>query len=188
MNESQSILQLCRRLWRHISLKKRSNFGLLFVLMIVVSLAEVISIGALIPFLGVLTSPEFIFNEPQLKPILDYLGILQMDQIVLPVTVGFVIAIVIAGSLRLVFLWASTRLSFSTGAELGNGIYRKTLFQPYQVHISRNSSEVISGIITKSTMVIVNILLPVLSLIGSVVMIVAIMSMLILISPFISII
>ena len=156
--------------------------------MIVVSLAEVISIGALIPFLGVLTSPEFIFNEPQLKPILDYLGILQMDQIVLPVTVGFVIAIVIAGSLRLVFLWASTRLSFSTGAELGNGIYRKTLFQPYQVHISRNSSEVISGIITKSTMVIVNILLPVLSLIGSVVMIVAIMSMLILISPFISII
>ena len=45
--------QLLRRLWVHITPLRRGQLGLLFVVMILASFAEVVSIGAVVPFLGV---------------------------------------------------------------------------------------------------------------------------------------
>jgi hypothetical protein len=39
----------------------------------------------------------------------------------------------------------SVRIAYATGADLSVSIYRRTLYQPYAVHIARNSSQVISG-------------------------------------------
>jgi ATP-binding cassette subfamily B protein len=46
-------------------------------------------------------------------------------------------------------LWISTRIAFATGADLSVEVYRRTLYQPYWVHVASNSSEVISGITGK---------------------------------------
>ena len=43
----------------------------------------------------------------------------------------------------------SIRLAFATGADLGIDVYRRTLYQPYRVHVALNSSEVISVITSK---------------------------------------
>ena len=61
-----SLLTLLRRLWWHISPRRRAQFGLLFLVMILASSAEVLSIGAVLPFLGALTAPERIFVHPML--------------------------------------------------------------------------------------------------------------------------
>ena len=65
---------------------------------------------------------------------------------------------------------ASTRLSFATGADLSISIYRRTLYQPYSVHVSRNSSQVISGISGKANTVIYATIVPALTLISSSIM------------------
>jgi len=78
------------------------------------------------------------------------LGLTQPEQLLLPLTIAFGAAAVIAGVMRLLLLWANTRLSFATGADLGISIYRRTLYQPYAVHVARNSSEVIGGISGKA--------------------------------------
>jgi ATP-binding cassette subfamily B protein len=74
--------------------------------------------------------------------------------LLLPLTIVFSAAALIAGAMRLLLLWASTRLSFATGADLSISIYRRTLYQPYAVHCARNSSEVIDGISSKTSVVI----------------------------------
>jgi len=76
-----------------------------------------------------------------------------------------------------------TRLSFATGADLSLNIYRRTLYQAYEVHVSRNSSEVINGIITKTGTVIGGVISPILSLISSIVLFVGIMGALFAINP-----
>jgi ATP-binding cassette subfamily B protein len=53
-----------------------------------------------------------------------------------------------------------------TGADLGAEIYKRTLYQPYIVHIGRNSSEVIDGI-NKAHGVITTTIVPILTLISS---------------------
>ena len=150
MQTNQSITQLLHRLWYHISPRRRGQFALLLVLMLFASFAEILSIGAVLPFLGALTAPERVFEHAAAQTIIQVLGLKTPAQLLLPLTIAFAVAALIAGTMRLLLLWASTRLSFATGADLSISIYRRTLYQPYAVHCARNSSEVINGISSKT--------------------------------------
>jgi ATP-binding cassette, subfamily B, bacterial PglK len=183
VQHNQSIVQLLDRLWHHISPRRRRQFWLLLALMLLASFAEIISIGAVLPLLGVLTAPERIFEHGATQSIIKTLGLTQPEQLLLPLTIAFGATALIAGAMRLLLLWASTRLSFATGADLGISIYRRTLYQPYAVHCARNSSEVISGISGKANSVIYSIILPVLTLISSSVMLIVILIALLSVEP-----
>jgi ABC-type multidrug transport system fused ATPase/permease subunit len=148
------IITMLKRLWLHISSRRRAQLGLLMFLMLLASFAEILSIGTVLPFLGVLTSPERIFELPVAQPLIQALKLTEPAQLLLPLTIAFGMAALIAGAMRLLLLWANTRISFSTGADLSTSIYRRTLYQPYAVHCARNSSEVINSISIKTGSVI----------------------------------
>ena len=186
MCSKESITALLNRLWRHISPRRRRQFTLLLTLMLLTSFAEILSIGAVLPFLGVLTAPERIFEASLTQPIIQALELTEPKQLLLPLTIAFGLAALIAGTMRLLLLWASTRLSFATGADLSINIYRRTLYQSYAVHCSRNSSEVINGISGKANGVIYSVIVPVLTLISSSVMLVAILIALLMVQPVIA--
>jgi ATP-binding cassette subfamily B protein len=80
-------------------------------------------------------------------------------------------------------LWAGMRLGLSSGSDLSIELYRRTLYQPYQVHLARNSSEVIAGITQKVNGVAFGVLQPVLVLASSMVLLVAVLAMLVAIDP-----
>ena len=151
--------------------------------MFAASFAEILSIGAVLPFLAVLTNPDRIFQLPVVRPLINFLGFSSPDQLLLPLTIVFAFAALISGAMRLLLLWASTRISFAIGADLSINIYRRTLYQPYAVHASRNSSEIISGISVKASSVIGYIITPSLTLISSAIMLVVILLALISIDP-----
>jgi ATP-binding cassette subfamily B protein len=111
---------------------------------------------------------------------------LSPEQLLLPLTVTFALAALIAGAMRLLLIWASTRLSFAAGSDLSSGIYYRTLYQSYAVHTSRNSSEIIDGITVKVNAVIYSVIVPILTFISSCVVLVAIVIALLSISPEIS--
>ncbi len=186
MQTTQPITRLLNRLWHHISSRRRSQFGLLLVLMILASFAEILSIGAVLPFLGVLTAPERVFEHPVAQPFVQILRLTKPEQLLLPLTISFGFAVFMAGAMRLLLLWACTRLSFATGADLSISIYRRTLYQPYAVHVARNSSEVINGISTKANGVIYSVILPVFTLLSASVMLVAILSAILSVNPVIA--
>jgi ABC-type multidrug transport system fused ATPase/permease subunit len=181
----QSITTLLTRLWHHVSPRRRGQFGLLLVLMLLASFAEILSIGAVLPFLGVLTAPERIFELPVAQPVIQALNLTEPKQLLLPLTVTFGAAALIAGAMRLLLLWASTRLSYATGADLSISIYRRTLYQPYAVHCARNSSEVINGISGKTSGVIYVITM-VLTLISSAALLITILIALLSVNPLIA--
>lgn len=144
-----SFFSLIARLWRHLSNRRRKQFFLALLLMGLGAFAEVLSLGAVIPFLGALVSPEKAFHQPIVLEMANYFGVFEPVGMVLPLTVAFVFFSVLAGALRLAILWVSTRLSFSAGVDLSFEVYRRTLYQPYRVHVARNSSEVVSAIANK---------------------------------------
>ena len=145
-----NLSQLFHRLWIHIDPKRRWQLGLLFILMVLASLAEVVSIGAVLPFLGALTAPDQIFFHPMAQPLIEALNLSEPKQLLLPLTIIFVLGALLSGFMRVVLLWVLTRLSHAIGADLSISIYRRTLYQPYSVHVMRNTSEVISGISKKN--------------------------------------
>ncbi|NTW99523.1 MAG: ABC transporter ATP-binding protein, partial [Geobacteraceae bacterium] len=154
--------------------------------MIIASFSEIISIGAVLPFLAVLTDPNRIFKHQLAQPLIHGLGITSPNQLLLPLTIGFAIAVLMAGAVRLLLLWTSTRLSFATGADFGISIYRRTLYQPYDIHVMRNSSEVIDGISGKARGVIYNIIVPLLTFISNIIILITILIVLLTIAPVIA--
>jgi ATP-binding cassette, subfamily B, bacterial PglK len=185
MRHPQSLFQLLRRLWPHLDPRRRIQLGVLFVLMILASLAEVISIGAVLPFLGVLTNPEPIFRLPYLQGMIQSLGLTQARQLLLPLTVVFAGAAIVSAVMRFVLLWAQTRLSHAIGADFSISIYRRTLYQPYAVHLARNSSEVIAGISAKANGLVNGTILPILAIVSSLLMLVSVVAALTVIEPLI---
>lgn len=184
-NNRRSVLNLLRQLWLCIEPRRRLQLGFLLVLMIFASLLEILSIGTVLPFIGALTAPERIFNLPYAQPLIRALMLSEASQLLLPLTVIFCMATVAAGSVRLSLLWASSRLSFAIGSDLSLEIYKRTLYQPYAIHCSRNSSEVINGISYKvnSVIDIINMLL---ALISSMVVIAGILFALLTVDPLIA--
>ncbi len=172
------------RLWRHLSRRRQRQFGLLMGLMLVSAFAEVVSLGAVLPFLGILVAPDRVFNHPIVADVALAWGITSADQLVLPLTVAFAAAALIAGAIRMLLLWVSTRLANACGADLSIEAYRGTLYQPYWVHVARNSSTVLSGIGKVNSAV--NVLSHLLTLVSSTVLLVAIMLALIAIDPMVA--
>lgn len=179
-------LNLLIRLWQQLSQRRQVQFVFVICLMLVSAFAEVVSLGSVLPFLGILVSPDRVFSHPIIAERALAWGITSADKLVLPLTVAFTAAALISGSIRILLLWVSNRLAFASGADLGIEVYRRTLYQPYHVHLARNSSEVISGITTKVNSVVFGVLLPMLTLLSSTLLFVAIVIALIAIDPWVA--
>lgn len=148
---------------------------MLFALILVGSIAEIVSIGSVLPFLTVLTIPDQLASNPTVAPLIAWLGITSPKDLLLPFTVLFAAATLFAGAVRICLVWASSRISFAAGSDLSNEIYRRTLYQPYAVHVSRNSSEVVASISNKISDVMYNVMTPALNLISALFMLTAIL-------------
>ena len=140
---------LLRRLWQHLTPRRKRQVALLAVLILLSALAETVSLGAVLPFLGILTSPQRVLNYPIVARFMRAWGITSADQLILPFAFAFALTAIVAGAFRMLVLWISTRIAFATGADLSSDVYRRTLYQPYRVHVASNSSDVISGITGK---------------------------------------
>ena len=179
--------KLIYRLWLQICSEQKRQFLYILLLMVLVSFFEIVNIGAVLPFLTVLTKPEILFLNPQLKAIMMSFGCIEPEQCLLPITVAFALTAIIAGGMRVFLLWATTRFALNTCAQISSDIYLRTLCQPYEVHIARNSSEIVNGVLSQTNSVIYDTVLPLMFLISSAIIATAILSTLIFYDPTIAI-
>lgn len=174
------------RLWKHFTPRRRTQVLILFFISVITSFAELLSIGALLPFLVVITNPATIFNNRFMQQIVLFFDFSKPSDLLLPITIFFCISVILSGIMRVSLLWMQTRLSHAIGTDFSLSIYKKTLHQPYHVHINRNSSEMISGIANKIHSVVYDSITPFFVLMGSVLITFTIITALVVIDPFIS--
>ena len=155
---------------------------LLLGLTVVTSFAEVISLSAVLPFIGIITQPDQVFAHSSMAGVFKAIGVKSGPELVLPLSIGFALAALFAGGLRLLLLWVSIRLGNAIGADLSIEIYRRTLYQPYDVHIARSSGEIISGI-TQKVGTATSVLISVVTVVTTTVLLIAILSTLLAIDP-----
>jgi ABC-type multidrug transport system fused ATPase/permease subunit len=143
MSKKPSTFNLLKILWSHLADEQRKSLLLLLLLMLFASLAEMLNVAAAMPFLLALTDPGKIYSSPMINPYLNVLGITGPSQILIPAAILFASITICANMLRLGSIWMGTRIYSSIGADLTFRAYLHTLRQPFLVHTSRNSSEVI---------------------------------------------
>lgn len=186
MASTKEILKLLLRLWRHLSRRRQRQFVALLGLVLASTFTEVVSLGAVVPFLAVLTAPERVFAHPVVAEIAQSWGATSADQLVLPLTIAFGLTALVAGAIRILLLWFSTRVAYASASDLSIDVYRRTLYQPYRVHLSRNSSQVISGVTNKVNEVAFGVLQSLPTFLSSLVLLGAILCTLVTINPLVA--
>lgn len=141
------------------------------------------NIGALVGFLTTLTSGREIFNYIPAE-ISERLNIASLDdrQILITFSIVFGFCLVLSNVLRLLLVWATTKITLNLGAELSVDAFRRSLYQPYSTHISRSTSEVINGI-TNTISATVSSISSVFGILGNLVMIFSIILTIFFINP-----
>ena len=77
------------RLWRHLSERRRRQFVMHMGLMVVSVITELVSLGAVLPFIAVLASPERVFRNRMIADVARSFGIDSGRELVLPLTIAF---------------------------------------------------------------------------------------------------
>jgi ATP-binding cassette, subfamily B, bacterial PglK len=174
-----------RRLWEFFTPKRKRSYFYLIFFMLAAALAELVSIGSVLPFLAVLTNPESVMNLPYIG---GYVNFEDPSELIFIATVTFASAAILSGIIRLLLLRRLTNLSFITGSEIATLAYSKAIQRSYSDHVQSNSSELISTITGKTHSAIFTTLIPVLTIISSTFIISIILSALIFFNPQIAII
>jgi ATP-binding cassette subfamily B protein len=156
--------------------------------MILSSLAEVLSLGAILPFLGILVNPnravEILMNLPfGLDAI--FLG-KSADQLLVFITVVFIFAIIFSGMVRILSQYVLIRFSHSIGADFSARMVRLTLYQPYIIHCSKNSGDFLNMLTVRVNETVYGVLVPTLTLVSSIFLGVAILMALFIIDPYVA--
>ena len=117
-NLKKSLTSSILELWRLLEKKRKVEFWIVLILMIVSSIVEIASIGLVVPFLAILTEPEAAFNHQYMQPFVKQFAITAPDQIVLPLALVFIFSVLMSSLIRTLLLFLSTRLSFVAGSNL----------------------------------------------------------------------
>ena len=137
-----------RGIWRHLTRRRRIQLLLLLFVMLLSGFAELVSLGSVVPFLAVLNDPELIWDHPVVVAFAEVLDLSNPSQLIIPSTLFFVLATLLASFVRLSNLWLNARLAAAIGSDLSCESYKRTLYQPFSVHMKRNSSKIISATTT----------------------------------------
>ena len=79
-------------IWRHLSPRRRIQLGFLISVMLISGLAELVSLGAVLPFLTALSNPELLWQEPLVQALSGQVGWTKPSQLLLPAILGFAAA------------------------------------------------------------------------------------------------
>ncbi|MBL1209492.1 ABC transporter ATP-binding protein [Geminocystis sp. GBBB08] len=164
---NRSLIGDLKELLRYLKPHRRFQLFFLLILMILSSLSEVVSLGAIFPFLSALSNANLLLNNSKIKPILNFFSISTSSQLVLTLAIAFIIAVIISSIIRILTINIQTHLAAKISGDLSCEIYRKTILQTYEFHVLSNSSDLISSVTEDTKQLTINILIPLVSAIST---------------------
>ena len=175
-DKSVTLNDLLVKTFNHISFKRKMSLIVLILLMVLSSFAEAISIGSVIPFIGMISNPLDIMENKYVLIISQSIGLNEKTDLIIFFTFFFIIAVLIAGLIRMTVLWLQIKLSHLIGLEFSIKIFKKTLNQEYEYHTNINSSELLAGITQKASHVVNSVLMPILNMVSSLLILIVILT------------
>ena len=179
-----SLRKLLRDLYSHISQRRKIQLFLLVFSFILSSFAETLSLAVIAPYLYYIVNPMKIYEFAPINNFFVFFKINQSNSsILLILTLIVVLSSLFAGAIRLMNLWLSNKVSFGIGSDISCLSYNNILYQDYEYHLSANSNNLIATLSNDVNIVIVSILSPIIQLIASLILVLAIAISLLILSP-----
>ena len=135
--EKVSTAETVRIVWNLFTRKDRVAFIRIVLMVIVGMFLETISLGIVVPIIGILTQDDYQQKYPF---IVDIFGELSREELISAVMVAMVLIYIVRSLFLFWSLWIQKGFSASVSGRLSQSLFAIYLRQPYMFHLQRNSS------------------------------------------------
>lgn len=152
-------------------------------MMILAAILETVGIGLIVPFVGIVTNPGFIQQQPILMYIYELFNFQSTNSFILFAVVGLLSIFVIKNVYLLFFFYAQCRVILNQQVKLSRNLLQEYLTKPYTFHLERNSSELLRNINTEVPKVFQGIIMSAFQLLTEFLIITCILILLLITAP-----
>ncbi len=125
---------------------RRRQFMLLVCLMVMGALADTFTLGAIVPFISIMSDPAAFTSSEIGGYVAPLVAGMTLETQMLLLTGIFITTLLVAGLLRAVITWSSGRFAMRVGQDLGNKVYSNIVRQDYSFHLNTSSSKLLAAV------------------------------------------
>ena len=125
--------------------------------------------------MDVLSNPEKILNDSNFDGVRNLISIDTNSELVLSISLLLVFIIGTSNLLRIFTIKFQNSLSATISTRISTQVYNNTIQQPYNFHINRNTSELISSVMEDTRQLYLNIIMPLILVISNSFLMIAIL-------------
>jgi ABC-type multidrug transport system fused ATPase/permease subunit len=171
-----------KALYRFLPPRRLREFRLVLILSGVAALADVVTIGALLPFLAIVAGEVGEDSHLFVRTAFEWLGGFDASTRFLLAAAALVGAAVVAALLKGLLFAISQRFVFRSCNDIGRQVLANTLAQPYSYHLATSSAELIATI-AKVRSITVRTVAPLIQIVSQLVTAAVVFAMLVAIEP-----
>jgi len=155
-----------KSIWSYVSVKDKKYFLLIILLTILVSLIELVGVGAIFPYLKTIINPEAAISK-----LSEYEIILEPNGLIIYLTVIFLTTILISAYLRIKVLKLNIKYANRIGVLFNEKVYEKLIYQDYLTTIKNGGNMYLNSILLYTDSMINGVLIPSFTIINSLLMV-----------------
>jgi ABC-type multidrug transport system fused ATPase/permease subunit len=161
----------------------RKRLVLLSILVLLSGVAEIVGIASIMPFMGMVVSPDIVVKNHYLDFLYHYFSFSSTNTFLRFIGIVVLTIMLVSNLISALTIWGILQFSFSLGKDLSNKMFSAYLNHSYVFFLNRNSSELVQNILWEIGRIVNGILIPLLTVYSKVVVAASILALLVWMNP-----
>ena len=154
------MILLFRKLWPLLTPQERRKALLMLALIVLMALAETVSVVSIMPFLTVLGRPEIVHENAWLQRLYQWLGMRDTRSFIVALGLFSMTMVVASSAFKTMTLHLVNRFAHFQRHSLSVRLLSRYLRQPYEFFLSRNPSELTKNVLSEVDQLVFDLLQP----------------------------
>jgi len=179
-------MQILKKLLALLTPPERKRAGMLMGMVLFVAFLDMLGVASILPFMAVLANPELVQTNAVLNTALTisrHIGIHNSEQFLFALGVLVFVLFVISLSLKALTTYAQTRFALMREYSIGKRLVQGYLHQPYSWFLNRHGADLGKNILSEVGTVILNGMIPLMTLMAQSTVALALLILLIIVDP-----
>ena len=177
------MITLLKQLNALLTPSHRKRLALLSILVLLSGIAEIVGIASIMPFMGMVVSPNIVVQNHYLAFLYHYFSFSSTNTFLRFIGVIVLAIMLLSNLISAVTIWGILQFSFSLGKDLSNKMFSAYLNHSYVFFLNRNSSELVQNILWEVGRIVNGILTPLLTLYAKIIVAASILALLVWMNP-----
>ena len=179
-------MQALKKIFLILSLRERKQAGLLFLMILIMALLDMIGVASILPFMAVLTNPDIVQTNIILNKMFQassIFGVENNQEFLFVLGIFVFVLLVTSLTFKAFTFYVQARFIQMRQYSISKRLVEGYLHQPYSWFLNRNSADLGKTILTEVSTVVGGGLKPVMELITKGAVTIALITLLVLVNP-----